>query len=419
MYRNLLDYIEPTRYCSILDRVFELSNYNEKIHTNYKLIANSAKVGVTVKFVRFAWFNLADLNWNSPDWRNSGIRPPEEITEWKLDELRNSILRDFDDREIVPAVTLDGYALDGRTRMEAMATAGIEWCVVAVYEAQEISKMDKKALSFALNYNGKPKNGSDPEHLPTMALKGYKEGEIEKTGTAIRAFFEKCQLQELIWDGKPESLSYVKGKTTRLVNKALKDMDQYDRDISGSPTGESLVSLGTSKKYAKLITEDFPGWKVHSDRKTSIVEYNTVLINYEQYKYGSAFLTDSLRTYFKKLEEYPDTGPLQVILYPGKLEKVEGYDGSDQRLARFLNHLDKYYNDAFALVQWAIDNSEDEDTAAQTKLNAKGPRPFEIVGTVPCIEGRPSHMSDDEFKNTIIPIDPIVNEWRKKKMIKT
>lgn len=419
MYKNLLNYNEPTRYCSVLDRIFELSHYNEKTHTDHKMIADSAAVGVRAKFVRFAWFNIAKINWNSPDWLNSGIRAVGEVSPWNMENLMLSLLRNFDVNATVPAVTLDGYALDGRTRMEAMANAGVEWIVVAVYEAQELSKMDKKALSFAMNWDNSPKNGSDPEHLPTMALMSYKEGEIEKTGTDIRAYFEKCQLQKMLWNGDPATLRSVKAKITRLVNQAIKQMDQYDKDISGSPTGESLVSLGDSKKYAKLITEDFPGWKVHSDRPTSIERYNTVLINYEQYKYGAAFITDSLRTYFKCLKKYPDTGPLQVILYPGKLNKVEGYDGSDQRLARFLNHLDKYYNDAFALVQWAIDNSEDEDTAAKTKLNANGPRPFEIVGTVPCIEGRSSHMADDEFKNAIIPIDPIVKEWRKKKMVKT
>lgn len=327
-----------------------------------------------MKHKAFAFLELDKVNTESSNFWNTSIRSGPHSDD-AIAEMQNSIRDSWSTDYPLPVVDEDGMIVDGRTRIKAAIENGEDYVPVQVVERAP-SESIFLANAIKSNCLHKPARAAAINDFVAGYVEAWRAGQVGDSKEEIESFLKDAGIDER-W---PPGYPWNKGVQTNTLNKCAKRVLRLKR-IANNCTNETVV-VKSKTEMQKIAMNSLPfgtNYVVVSasyDADVPRIFWNSVVEN----------LQDSKKVGYPK-----------IILYVHHDCSPDEYDLA---ISKFCKSFHKVYDDMFYMISANTDiniKNKDKDYWLQTRK-----RPYEIIGVIPQVENRPSHMNGNILSNTKI-----------------
>jgi len=166
------------------------------------------------KFSHFDWLDLDEIDLNSSNWKNIGIRDDFDETT-RIESFRVSFRRHgYDMSEFPPCIDTDGDVMEGRTRIKGAILNGYRYMPVAVYTRSV--KTERNTVTNGLLANQKkPVFMASFNDYVGAGVNLIAKGQLKATSTAVDDWLNhEVKIGQVIDNG-------INGMVTKIRNAIL------------------------------------------------------------------------------------------------------------------------------------------------------------------------------------------------------
>jgi hypothetical protein len=188
------------------------------------------------KYSHFAWLDLNEVDTNTSNWKNIGIRDTnDEAT--RIESFRVSFRRHgYDMSEFPPCIDTDGDVMEGRTRIKAAILNGYRYMPVAVYTRSV--KTERNSVTNGLVANQKkPVFMASFNDYVAAGVSLITNGQLKATATKVDDWLNHEVRISRVYDNS------INGMITKIRNAIL----------NRSKTDDGLVWSLTKSEAEKWI----------------------------------------------------------------------------------------------------------------------------------------------------------------------
>lgn len=169
-----------------------LADY-DKLHS-----ATTSDMQVNANFIKFCWVNISNKTVEDPDMTNEDIRDEQNDRNEDLQNLKLSIMREWDITFFPPCYGTDGRFRDGRGRVLTAIEKGEQWMIVALYSYDDEEKPVTNYLANGLTANDshRPAQLTNMKAYEGAGVRAILAGELKNDKLSIDDFlYRVCRIE--------------------------------------------------------------------------------------------------------------------------------------------------------------------------------------------------------------------------------